>query len=325
MLFPYTTGKREIVLKFNHKTVLLHETLDLLNINSNGVYVDATAGGGGLSEEIAVRLSNTGRLVCIDQDPDAVVTCSERLKKFNNVSIVKDNFANIENVVHKLGFSGVDGVVLDLGVSSYQLDSAERGFSYNKEAILDMRMSQVGESAYDVVNYFSFEKLRDIIWKYGEDKFSSKIARSIIKFREKEPIKYTTQLSDIVKNSIPAYARREGGHPAKRTFQAIRIYVNDELGVLSCGLDGALNVLNIGGRVVAITFHSLEDKIVKKKMKDWCTGCVCPADFPICVCGKSPRAVMVHKKVIKPTLLEVESNYRSRSAKLRVCEKINKS
>ena len=309
-------------MEFNHKTVLINETVELLNINPNGVYIDATAGGGGLSYEVASRLSEKGKLICIDQDPDAVLACKERLKKFKNVEIVNDNFSNIFNIVHNLGIDGIDGVVFDLGVSSYQLDAADRGFSYNKEALLDMRMSKQGQSAYDAVNFLDQAELKRIISEYGEERYASKIAFKIVKSREKKLIETTTELAEIIKNAIPSFSRREGGNPARRTFQAIRIYVNNELENLKISLDDAFKVLKKGGRIVAITFHSLEDKIVKKKMQNWCKGCICPPDFPVCVCGKTPNAHMVSKKAVKPSEQEVNENKRSRSAKLRVCEKI---
>lgn len=309
-------------MEFNHKTVLLDETIKILDVKPDGVYVDGTAGGGGLSYEVASRLSDRGKLICIDQDPDAIEVCRKRFEQFKNVIVVQGNFSDISNIVHNLGYSFVDGVVFDIGVSSYQLDEAERGFSYNKEAMLDMRMSKSGESAYDVVNFCSYETIKNIIKNYGEEKFASKIADSIVKYRAKKPIETTTELSEIVKDSIPAFSRRSGGHPAKRTFQALRVYVNNELDSLSLGLDGAFEILNAGGKLIVITFHSLEDRIVKSRMKNWSRGCVCPPDFPICVCGKSPLAKIICKKAVKPSEREVGLNFRSRSAKLRVCEKL---
>lgn len=309
-------------MEFYHKTVLLSETLEYLSIDPDGVYVDGTAGGGGLSIEIAKRLSAKGKLICIDQDPDAISVCKERLRRFDNVEFIQDNFANISSAVHSLGISSVDGVALDIGVSSYQLDEASRGFSYSKEAKLDMRMSKSGLSAYDVVNSFGAEELKKIISKYGEERFAGRIAQAIADFRAKKPIETTTCLSDIVVNAIPCSARRTGGHPAKRTFQAIRIFVNDELGNLSQGLKGAFDLLCKGGRIAVITFHSLEDRIVKNQIKEWATGCICPPDFPVCVCGNHPRAKSVCKKAITPSKEELETNIRSRSAKLRVAEKL---
>ena len=309
-------------MEFNHKTVLLGETLEYLLIKPDGVYVDGTAGGGGLSIEIAKRLSSNGKLICIDQDPDAISVCKERLKAFDNVEFVQDNFANINSVVHSLGVDSVDGVALDIGVSSYQLDEASRGFSYSKEAKLDMRMSKSGMSAYDVVNNFDAAELKHIISEYGEERFAGNIAKAIVDFRLKRPIETTTCLSDIVVGAIPCRARRTGGHPAKRTFQAIRIFVNDELGNLSQGLKGAFDLLSEGGRLAVITFHSLEDRIVKNQMKEWSKGCVCPPDFPVCVCGNRPKAKPVFRKAVTPSEEELESNIRSRSAKLRGTEKL---
>lgn len=309
-------------MEFNHKTVLLGETLEYLSIKPDGVYVDGTAGGGGLSFKIAERLSADGRLICIDQDPDAISVCRERLKRFSNVEFVQDNFANISSVVHNLGISSVNGVAFDIGVSSYQLDEASRGFSYGKEAKLDMRMSKSGISAYDVVNSFDVGKIKNIISKYGEERFAGRIAQAIADFRIRNPIETTTCLSDIVVNAIPCHARRTGGHPAKRTFQAIRIFVNNELENLSRGLKGAFELLGECGRLAVITFHSLEDRIVKNQMNDWTKGCTCPPDFPICVCGKSPKARPVCKKAVTPSKEELENNIRSRSAKLRVIEKL---
>lgn len=309
-------------MEFNHKTVLLGETVEYLNIDSDGIYVDGTAGGGGLSFEIASRLSSKGKLICIDQDPDAIAACKKRLCDFGNVILVQNNFANISSIVHNLGFTSVSGVAFDLGVSSFQLDEAERGFSYGKEARLDMRMSKSGKSAYDVVNFLSYQELRNIISNYGEERFASRIAQAIVDSRLKAPIENTTELSEIVVSAIPCAARRTGGHPAKRTFQAIRIFVNDELGSLENGLKGAFEVLQKGGRLAVITFHSLEDRIVKNSMNDWARGCICPPDFPICVCGNHPKVKIVCKKAIKPTKSEIEDNLRSRSAKLRVAEKI---
>lgn len=307
---------------FNHKTVLLKETLEFLKIDPKGVYVDGTAGGAGLSLEIVKKLSEDGKLISIDRDPDAILTCKQRLKDYKNVFVVHDNFANVSDIVHSFGIDSIDGMVLDLGVSSYQLDEADRGFSYKNDAPLDMRMSKSGESAYDVVNNFECGDLKRIISRYGEEKFSGRIASKIVQYRVKKPIETTTEFAEIVKNAIPSAARREGGHPAKRTFQAIRIYVNRELESLEKGLDESFKVLKKGGRLLVITFHSLEDRIVKEKMAEWSKGCVCPPSFPICVCGQVPKAKFVHKKAIKPTEEEINDNFRSRSAKLRVCEKL---
>ncbi len=309
-------------MEFNHKTVLLKETLNFLNINPSGVYVDGTAGGAGLSCEIAKRLSKNGRLISIDRDPDAILVCKQRLNEYENVCVVHDNFANMSGIVHSLGVGSVDGVVLDLGVSSYQLDEAERGFSYKHEAPLDMRMSKSGISAYDVVNGFEYDELRRIISYYGEERFANRIAFEIVKCRDKKPIRTTTEFAEIVKSAIPCASRREGGHPARKTFQALRMYVNKELESLKLGLEESFWVLKKGGRLLVITFHSLEDRIVKEHMASWAKGCICPSDFPVCTCGQVPKAKFVHKKVIKPSQEEIDINFRSRSAKLRVCEKI---
>ena len=309
-------------MNFNHKTVLISETLSVLGVKKDGIYVDGTAGGGGLSFQIASKLSKNGRLICIDRDPDAVKACEERLSGFDNVDIIHGNFSQVHNILSDLGINQVDGFALDLGVSSHQLDVAERGFSYNQDAFLDMRMSKQGRSAYDVVNFMSFEEIRNIISKYGEEKFAPKIARNIVKEREKNLIKTTKQLAQIVKDSVPFAAKRDQGHPARRTFQAIRIFVNNELGSLEAGLDSAIKVLKKGGILAVITFHSLEDRIVKQKMNSWAKGCVCPPDFPVCVCGKKPEAEVLTKKPIVPSSEEVSVNFRSRSAKLRVCKKI---
>lgn len=307
---------------FNHKTVLISETLLALEIKEDGVYVDGTAGGGGLSKQIAKKLSSKGKLICIDRDPDAIEVCKERLGSFENVSIVHGNFSDISSIVENLGISKIDGVVLDLGVSSYQLDLAERGFSYNQDAPLDMRMSKEGKSAYDVVNFMSYEEIRNIISMYGEERFAPKIARAIVKRREKNLIKTTKELAEIVKESVPFSAKRDSGHPARKTFQAIRIYVNNELKNLEVGLDESLKLLEKDGIMAIITFHSLEDRIVKQKMNGWAKGCTCPSDFPVCVCGKKPEVKVLTKKPIIPSDEEVDVNFRSRSAKLRVCKKI---
>ena len=307
---------------FNHKTVLISETLLALEIKEDGVYVDGTAGGGGLSKQIAKRLSSKGKLICIDRDPDAIEVCKERLGSFENVHIVHGNFSDISSIVENLSISKIDGVVLDLGVSSHQLDLAERGFSYNQDAPLDMRMSKEGKSAYDVVNFMSYEEIRNIISMYGEERFAPKIARAIVKKREKSLIKTTKELAEIVKESVPFSAKRDSGHPARKTFQAIRIYVNNELKNLEVGLDESLKLLEKDGIMAIITFHSLEDRIVKQKMNGWAKGCICPSDFPICVCGKKPEVKVLTKKPIIPSDEEVDVNFRSRSAKLRVCKKI---
>ena len=308
-------------IEFGHTSVMLTEAVDGLNVKPGGVYVDATAGGGGHSFEIASRLGGSGRLVCIDQDPDAIAAASKRLERFGNVTLVRSNFSNIKSVLFDLGISGVDGVLLDLGVSSWQLDAPQRGFSYHHDAPLDMRMSQDGTSAYDIVNGAAPGELVRILSLYGEEKFAKNIVRAIVRAREQKPIETTFELAGLVKEAYPAKARQKG-HPARKTFQAVRIAVNRELDVLEDGLQGAFDSLVPDGRLSVITFHSLEDRIVKRTMNDWCTGCTCPPDFPVCVCGKKPRAELVNRKPITPSEDELEHNNRSRSAKLRVCRRL---
>lgn len=308
-------------MEFYHKSVLLNESIESLNIDPNGTYVDGTAGGGGHSEKILKKLKN-GKLISIDQDPDAISFLRERLSKYKNSIVVKSNFSEIRKVLKDLSIEGVDGVLLDLGVSSYQLDTKERGFSYHNDAPLDMRMSKSGISAYEVVNDFDEQELSRIIRAYGEEKFSRQIAKEIVKEREEEKISTTLQLAETIKRAVPAKVRRENKHPAKKTFQAIRIYVNRELEVLEKGLDETFDVLKPYGRLAVISFHSLEDRIVKNKMKSWTQGCICPKDFPVCVCNNKPKAKLYTRKPIEPTELEIEENKRSRSAKLRVCIKL---
>ena len=307
-------------MEFKHIPVLLDECIDGLDIKSDGIYIDATAGGAGHSREIAKRLEGNGKLVAIDRDPDAVKTATERLKEYNAI-VVQSNYSNIDEVLNKLEIDKVDGILLDLGVSSYQLDTGERGFSYHVDAPLDMRMSQEGISAFDIVNGYSYEQLARIIFEYGEEKFSRSIASRIEKQREVSPIKTTMELAEIIKGSVPAKVRREK-NPCKKTFQAIRIEVNQEFEHLSVGLDKAFDALKVGGRLVVITFHSLEDRIVKQRFATWCKGCICPPDFPQCVCGKTPRGALINRKPIIATQKELDVNNRSRSAKLRIIEKI---
>ena len=307
-------------MEFKHISVLLQQSVDSLNILPNGVYVDGTAGGGGHSKEILNRLDG-GMLISIDQDPDAIKTVTQRFSGIENSTIVKANFSEIKEVVENLGYSKIDGVLLDIGVSSKQLDTIERGFSFHHDAPLDMRMSQEGKSAYDLVNYLPYARLAEIINWYGEEKFASSIARAIVREREKEDIKTTLQLAEIIKSSVPQSVRRDG-HPARKTFQAIRIAVNGELDRLSEGLENSFDILKAGGRLAVITFHSLEDRIVKQKMASYCKGCTCPSDFPICVCGNKPKGKLVNRKPIEPTKEEIDINPRSRSAKLRVIEKL---
>ncbi len=308
-------------MEFVHKPVLFKETIDLLNIKPDGIYIDGTAGGGGHSKAILNKLIS-GTLISIDQDPDAIKTVKEKFRNNRSSIVVQSNFSEIERIVEEYSIDGVDGVLLDIGVSSYQLDTAERGFSYHSDAPLDMRMSQSGISAYDIVNNYSWQQLAEIISKYVEDKFAKSIAKAIVKNRELKKINTTLELVEVIKSAVPAAVRRDGGHPARKTFQAIRIAVNDELNVLQKGLDSAFSVLKPEGRLVAITFHSLEDRIVKRSMASWCDPCTCPSDFPICICGKKAKAKLLTKKPIEASENELKNNPRSRSAKLRGCVKL---
>ncbi len=306
---------------FKHIPVLFNESIDALDIKPDGLYADCTAGGGGHSNAILDRLSENGRLVAIDRDPEAIATLTERFEGRENVSIVNDNFFNIKTILSRFTDEGADGILADLGVSSHQLDDAARGFSFHADAPLDMRMSMQGMSAADAVNSLSQRELQDIIYRYGEDKFAPRIAAGIVRAREEKPIETTLELAEIIKSSIPAAARREGGHPARRTFQALRIYVNGELD----GLDGAISdmfdSLKVGGRLAIITFHSLEDRAVKQTFASLCEGCICPPEFPVCVCGRKSRG-RLPQKALAPSREELERNPRSRSARLRVIEKI---
>ena len=306
-------------MEFSHVSVLLNESLDGLDIKPEGIYVDATAGGAGHSVHIAQKLKGGGRLIALDRDPDAVEAASERLKEYN-AQVVKSNYSEIRTVLEELGIKLVDGVLMDLGVSSHQLDTPERGFSYHCDAPLDMRMSREGTSAYDIVNGCSEEELSRIIFEYGEEKFSRRIAANIVKARQTNPVKTTLELAEIVKSSVPAAVRREK-NPCKKTFQAIRIAVNGELEHLSVGLDAAFHCLKPGGRLAVITFHSLEDRLVKQRFAGWCKGCICPPDFPQCVCGRKPEGRLVNRKPIEAKQEELERNNRSRSAKLRIIER----
>ena len=304
-------------MEFVHKSVLFDESINALNIDNKKIILDGTAGGGGHSREIA---KNAGRLIAVDQDPDAIKVLGERLGGLENVTIVKNNFSNIKQILADLGIDKIDGVLLDLGVSSFQLDTDERGFSYHKNAPLDMRMSKTGISARDVVNTYSEQELSDILFRYGEEKFARQIARNIVAFRQNEPIETTFQLVDIIKASYPKSKMRDS-HPARKTFQAIRIEVNKELDVLEKTLDDALDCLNTGGRLCVITFHSLEDRIVKERFNSWLNPCTCPKEFPVCVCGKKPLGRLPFK-LKAPTDAELEENPRARSAKLRCFEKL---
>ncbi|MBQ0084217.1 MAG: 16S rRNA (cytosine(1402)-N(4))-methyltransferase RsmH [Clostridiales bacterium] len=306
-------------MEFIHKPVLFEETIASLNIKPDGIYLDGTVGGAGHSRAIAEKLQG-GQLVCLDRDPDAVKVATERLAGFN-ARVIRSNFKDMNKVLESLGIEKVDGILLDLGVSSFQLDNAERGFSYHKEAPLDMRMSKSGLSAEDIVNGFSADEIADILFRFGEEKFAYRIARKIISEREKAPIKTTTQLADIISGAVPAAARRDG-HPARKTFQALRIAVNGELDSLATALDTAFELLKPGGVLSIITFHSLEDRMVKQKFKEFCTGCTCPPDIPVCVCGKKPRGRLYNKKPIQASENELKDNARSRSANLRAIIKI---
>lgn len=309
--------------KFSHRSVLLDECIEALDIKPDGIYIDGTAGGGGHSFAIASRLT-TGKLIAIDQDDAAIRAASARLAPLGDIAkVVKSNFSCLADVCRTLEIERIDGVLLDLGVSSYQLDTAERGFSYMADAKLDMRMdSGAALTAYDVVNGYSEDEIRRILFEYGEERFSSRIARNIVKNREQSPIETTGELVKIIKDSIPASAREGGHHPAKRSFQAIRIEVNGELDVIRPALDSAAKLLNKGGRMAVITFHSLEDRIVKQTFAELASGCTCPKSIPVCVCGKTPTVKLVSRKPILPSDVELEENPRSRSAKLRVAEKL---
>lgn len=310
-------------MEFKHVSVLLKESIKALNIKSDGIYVDCTLGGAGHSSHILRKLSSKGILIGIDQDVEALQAAKEKLKEYSNVKYVHNNFYNIDDILETLEIPKVDGILMDLGVSSYQLDNAERGFSYMKDAPLDMRMDREnGFSAYDIINNYSLEDLHRIIRDYGEEKFAKRIASFITEKREIKPIETTFELVDIIKAAVPAKARREGPHPAKRTFQAIRIEVNGELKILDKAIEDGVKRLNPGGRMAIITFHSLEDRIVKLKFRNLSDPCTCPKDFPICVCGKKPSVKLVSRKPVEPSEEEVESNPRSRSAKLRIVEKI---
>lgn len=310
-------------MEFKHISVLLNECLEGLAIKEDGTYVDCTLGGAGHSSHILKRLSSKGTLIGIDQDNDALKAAKEKLKNYSNVKFVHNNFYNIDSILTSLDIPNVDGILMDLGVSSYQLDEGERGFSYMKDAPLDMRMDRDRDfSAYDVVNTYSEEDLYRIIRDYGEEKFAKRIAKFIVGRRNDKPIETTLELVDIIKAAIPAKARREGPHPAKRTFQAIRIEVNGELAILNKAIEDGVKHLNKGGRMAIITFHSLEDRIVKLKYRELANPCTCPKEFPVCVCGRKPLVKIISRKAIEPSKEEVEENPRSRSAKLRVLEKL---
>ena len=310
-------------MEFKHVSVLLDECINALNIKEDGIYVDCTLGGAGHSSEIVKRLSSDGRLIGFDQDKDALKAAGERLKDYKNVTYVHSNFYAIYDVLTDLGIDGVDGILMDLGVSSYQLDNGERGFSYMQDAPLDMRMNRENSfSAYEIVNTYSEDELFRIIREYGEEKFARRIANFIVKNREEKNIETTLELVEIIKAAIPAKARREGPHPAKRTFQAIRIEVNKELEIISKTILDGVKKLNKGGRMAIITFHSLEDRIVKTTFKDLANPCTCPSEFPVCVCNRNPEVKLITRKPIEASKEELEFNPRSRSAKLRIIEKL---
>ena len=308
---------------FRHVSVLLQETIEGLNIRPDGIYADGTLGGGGHASEVAARLTEGGRLIGIDQDADAIAAATERLKPFGNrVTIVRDNYVNMKQVLADLGIEAVDGICLDLGVSSYQLDTAERGFSYMEDAPLDMRMDRREDrTAADLVNECPEQELFRIIRDYGEDRFAKNIAKHIVKARERRPIRTTGELADIIRGAIPMKIQVTGGHPAMRTFQALRIALNGELQVLEDSIDEMIGLLKPGGRICIITFHSLEDRIVKNGFRRNESPCTCPPGFPVCVCGKKSRGMVITKKPILPTEEETEENPRSRSAKLRIFER----
>lgn len=311
-------------MEFKHKSVLLYETVDELNIKTDGIYVDGTLGGGGHSYEIAGRLSEGGRLIGIDQDEDAIKAASKRLEPYmDRVTIVRNNYCNMDKVLDELGIDKVDGIMLDLGVSSYQLDAADRGFTYNVDTALDMRMDQRQEiTAKDIVNEYSEFDLYRIIRDYGEDRFAKNIAKHIVAARQEKPIETTFELNDIIKAAIPMKVRATGGHPSKRTYQAIRIELNKELEVLENSIDMMIDRLKPEGRLCIITFHSLEDRIVKTRFRNNENPCTCPPSFPACVCGKVPKGRVITRKPVVPTDEEINENSRSKSSKLRVFERV---
>lgn len=310
-------------MEFKHISVLFDETINSLNVKDRGIYVDGTLGGGGHSQGILERAKDV-RLIGIDRDIEAIGAAKARLNEYEqNITFINDNFSNIKQILNELNIDKIDGAVLDLGVSSYQLDNAERGFSYMHDAMLDMRMNANDEiSAYEIVNNYSKEELTKIFYEYGEEKWSARVAEFIVEKRKQKPVETTLELVDIIKAAIPKKVRVEGSHPAKRIFQAIRIEVNNELGILKDTVSDIVEVLNPGGRMAVITFHSLEDRIIKKAFMDLAMGCVCPKSFPVCVCNRQPIVKIISKKPILPTGKEEEENPRSKSAKLRVIEKL---
>ncbi|MDS1029568.1 16S rRNA (cytosine(1402)-N(4))-methyltransferase RsmH [Bacillota bacterium LX-D] len=307
-----------------HIPVLFNETMDLLNIRPGGVYVDCTLGGGGHSSGILTRLRGQGLLIGLDQDEEALKEAGQKLAGYENFKAVRTNFSRLDLVLKELGIDFIDGILFDIGVSSHQLDAGERGFSYMQDAPLDMRMDQENLlTAQELVNNLSEPELSKILWEYGEEKWAKRIANFIVAERIKNPIETTSQLVDIIKAAIPSKARREGPHPAKRTFQALRIAVNRELDVLARALEQSVPLLKPGGRIAVITFHSLEDRIVKEKFRSLSTGCTCPPDFPVCMCHQKPLLRLITRKPITASGQELEENPRARSAKLRVAERIN--
>lgn len=308
---------------FDHVTVLREKSVELMNINPDGIYVDGTLGGGGHSELIISKLRD-GKLIGIDQDKDAIKAASERLADFGDKGIfIHDNFKNVKNIIADLGIEKIDGFLIDLGVSSYQLDEAKRGFSYMHDGILDMRMNrEAGFSAFDVVNTYSKEELERVIFQYGEEKWARRISEFIVEERKKGDILTTFELVDIIKKAVPAGARRDGPHPAKRTFQAIRIEVNDELNIIKETIEDVVDILKKDGTVSVITFHSLEDRIVKNVLRDLSKGCICPSEIPICVCNNKPKIKIITRKPILPSEMEINDNPRARSAKLRVAVRL---
>ena len=307
-------------MEFNHIPVLLNEAVDGLGVKPNGIYVDGTAGGGGHSAEILRRLEG-GKLISIDRDPDAICTVRQRFRDNENSIIIKGRYSDMKALLEQRGICQVDGILLDIGVSSHQLDTPERGFSFHEDAPLDMRMSQSGATAADLVNSLSQRELSRIIFTYGEEKYANSISRAIIAARESKRIETTFELAEIIKSAVPEKVRK-ASHPARKTFQALRIEVNHELDELKKGLEDGFELLSKGGRLAVITFHSLEDRIVKQTMAEFCQGCTCPKDFPVCVCGKTPRAKPVTRKPVVANDQELSSNPRARSAKLRICEKL---
>ncbi len=305
---------------FSHTSVLLHETVDALQIREDGIYVDATAGGGGHSYEIATRLT-TGRLICLDRDPEAVQAAEERLRTFQNCQVICSQFSKTAQVLQQLQIKQIDGILFDLGVSSHQLDTARRGFSYHTNAPLDMRMGNAGSTAAELVNTLSAKALSEIFYKYADERFAPRIAQAIVHRRAQQPIQTTAQLAELVADCYPQRFKRDG-HPARKVFQALRIAVNDELGEITRAIESVFPILKSGGRIAVITFHSIEDRLVKQQFAALCRGCTCPPDFPVCICGNNPQAKQVFKKPVTAGEQEVLENNRSRSAKLRVIEKL---